>query len=111
MEERRKKIYGSLKDFAFILPSLAGVSVFVFFPFADVVKRSFTNISGETFVGLCNYKTVFENEAFHLAMRNIIGVFVFCRWQCLWFRWFLYGKCYFTGMGLSTVVLVWRQTG
>ncbi len=78
MEERRKKIYGSLKDFAFILPSLAGVSVFVFFPFADVVKRSFTNISGETFVGLCNYKTVFENEAFHLAMRNTLKFILVC---------------------------------
>lgn len=78
MEERRKKIYGSLKDFAFILPSLAGVSVFVFLPFADVAKRSFTNISGETFVGLCNYKTVFENEAFHLAMGNTLKFILVC---------------------------------
>lgn len=78
MEERRKKIYGSMKDFAFVWPSLAGVSLFVFLPFADVVKRSFTNISGETFVGLCNYKTVFENEAFHLAMGNTLKFILVC---------------------------------
>ncbi|MCI9083510.1 MAG: sugar ABC transporter permease [Lachnospiraceae bacterium] len=78
MEERMKKIYCSLKDFAFILPSLAGVSIFVFVPFADVVKRSFTNVAGEMFVGFQNYKTVFENEAFHLAMKNTIRFILIC---------------------------------
>lgn len=78
MEERRKKIYGSMKDFAFVWPSLAGVSLFVFLPFADVAKRSFTNITGETFVGFQNYKTVFKNEAFHLAMGNTLKFILVC---------------------------------
>ncbi len=78
MGKGKKKIYCSLKDFAFILPSLAGVSVFVFFPFADVVKRSFTNVTGEVFVGFYNYKTVFQNQAFHLAMGNTLKFILIC---------------------------------
>ena len=62
----------------FILPSLVGVSIFVFFPFADVVKRSFTNVTGQMFVGFQNYKTVFENEAFHLAMGNTLKFILIC---------------------------------
>ena len=87
MGKGKKKIYCSLKDFAFILPGLAGVSVFVFFPFADVVKRSFTNVTGEVFVGFRNYKTVFENEAFHLAMGNtlkLILVSVISKYCLFW---------------------------
>ncbi|EOS21437.1 hypothetical protein C806_04420 [Lachnospiraceae bacterium 3-1] len=78
MGNRRKKIYCNRKDFAFILPSLAGVSIFVFLPFADVVKRSFTNVTGEMFVGLHNYKIVVENEAFHLAMGNTLRFILVC---------------------------------
>lgn len=78
MEVKRKKILCSMKDAAFILPSLAGVSVFVFIPFADVVKRSFMNVTGETFVGLHNYQTVFENEAFRLAMGNTAKFILVC---------------------------------
>lgn len=78
MGKGRKKIYYSLKDFVFVLPSLAGVSLFVFLPFADVVKRSFTNVTGEMFVGFRNYKTVFGNEAFHLAMGNTLRFILVC---------------------------------
>lgn len=65
-----KKNYRRWKDFAFLIPSLAGVSVFVFLPFADVVRRSFTNASGDEFTGFHNYKTVVMNEAFQLAIGN-----------------------------------------
>ena len=39
-----------LTDIAFIVPSLAGVSIFVLIPFIDVLRRSFTNVSGTQFV-------------------------------------------------------------
>lgn len=78
MGKRGKKIYCSLKDFAFVLPGLAGVTIFVLVPFTDVVKRSFTNVTGEMFVGFHNYKTVFENEAFHLAMGNTLKFILVC---------------------------------
>lgn len=60
----------NLKKIAFILPSFIGVSVFVFIPFCDVIRRSFTDVSGEAFTGLRNYKTLAENTAFLLAMKN-----------------------------------------
>lgn len=54
----------------FVLPSLAGVSIFVFLPFADVVRRSFASAAGKEFTGLHNYKVVLENKAFRLAVGN-----------------------------------------
>lgn len=55
---------------AFVLPGFAGVCCFALLPFADVVRRSFTTpVTGE-FVGLTNYKRIWENEAFLLAAKN-----------------------------------------
>lgn len=68
----------SWKDVIFLLPSLAGVSLFVLAPFADVVRRSFTDVMGETFVGLDNYRTVFANQAFRLAMGNTLKFLLVC---------------------------------
>ncbi len=73
-----KKKYRDLKNAAFILPSLAGVSVFVLLPFADVARRSVLNVSGDAFTGLENYKTVFENRAFHLALGNTVKFILVC---------------------------------
>lgn len=54
----------------FIMPSFFGVFVFVLMPFIDVVKRSFqTAITGE-FSGVVNYDTIFQNQAFLLAVKN-----------------------------------------
>lgn len=60
----------NLKSFAFVIPSLIGVFIFVLIPFCDVIRRSFTNVSGEIFTGLDNYKMLVENKAFLLAMKN-----------------------------------------
>jgi multiple sugar transport system permease protein len=54
----------------FLLPSLTGVLLFTFLPFADSMRRSFcTAVTGD-FVGVNNYKAVFSNEAFRLAVSN-----------------------------------------
>lgn len=54
----------------FLLPSFAGVLLFVLLPFLDVVRRSFrTAVTGE-FTGLKNYRAVFQNQAFLLAVKN-----------------------------------------
>lgn len=55
---------------AFVLPGFAGVCSFVLLPFADVVRRSFTTAVTQEFAGLSNYKKIFENEAFLLAVKN-----------------------------------------
>lgn len=56
----------------FLLPSLAGVFVFVLIPFADVGKRSFQTAVTGTFCGLDNYRTIFSNQAFLLAVKNTL---------------------------------------
>lgn len=59
-----------LAGLAFLLPGLAGVGIFVFLPFLDVIRRSFyTSLTGE-YVGGRNYEAVLHNQAFGLAVRN-----------------------------------------
>jgi len=54
----------------FLLPSFAGVLVFVVCPFADVVRRSFLTAVTGKFVGLQNYRNIFQNTAFRTAVKN-----------------------------------------
>jgi len=58
--------------FVFITPSVVGVAVFVLLPFADVVKRSFMTVMSQEFTGLDNYRRVFDNQAFALAVKNTL---------------------------------------
>ena len=51
--------------YLFLAPSLAGLCVFVLVPFADAVRRSFTDAMGSRFVGVANYASVLGNSAFH----------------------------------------------
>ena len=64
--------------FSFITPSLAGVLVFVLFPFLDVIGRSFQTVVTGTFVGFRNYRTVFANQAFLLAVKNTFRFTLVC---------------------------------
>lgn len=66
-----------MTGFLFLLPSLAGVVVFILLPFADVVRRSFTSVLG-AFVGLANYRTVFSNSAFLRAAWNTLRFTAVC---------------------------------
>ncbi len=66
------------KALPFLLPSLAGVSIFVLVPFVDVVRRSFmTAMSGE-YAGLANYRTILTNRAFRLAAANTLHFMAVC---------------------------------
>lgn len=56
----------------FLLPSLAGISIFVLIPFADVIRRSFLTAISKEFIGATNYQSVFQNEAFQLAAKNTL---------------------------------------
>ncbi len=55
---------------SFLLPSLAGVAVFIFMPFVDSVRRSFFSSVTREFTGIKNYKNVFDTGAFVLAVKN-----------------------------------------
>lgn len=54
----------------FLIPSLLAVTFLVLAPFADVVRRSFFSAMSGQFVGVQNYLTVFQNEAFQTAAFN-----------------------------------------
>lgn len=63
---------------SFLLPSFLGVSVFVLVPFADVVRRSFlTAVTGE-WSGMDNYRNIFGNQAFRLAIHNTMRFTAVC---------------------------------
>lgn len=56
----------------FVMPSLLGVILFVLIPFVDVVWRSFHTVVAGRFTGFQNYRAVFGNQAFRLAVRNTV---------------------------------------
>lgn len=59
-------------------PSLLGVGIFTLIPFADVFRRSFQKAVGTGFVGLENYRTVLDNQAFRLAAGNTGRFLLIC---------------------------------
>ena len=59
------------KTSLFMLPSLIGVAIFFILPFLVVIYYSLIdNPIREEFVGLYNFKMLFENTAFRLAAKN-----------------------------------------
>lgn len=66
------------KGVFFLLPSMAGVSIFVLFPFLDVLRRAFTSAIGGQFVGISNFQSVLTNDAFRQAAGNSIRFTVIC---------------------------------
>ncbi|MCM1127743.1 MAG: sugar ABC transporter permease [Lachnospiraceae bacterium] len=73
MIKRKRKFF-----YLFLLPSFAGIVVFVLLPFMDVVKRSFTTAVTGQFIGVKNYQTVFHNQAFLLAVENTLKFTLVC---------------------------------
>lgn len=78
MRRGRIKKKDNRKAFLFLMPSLAGVTVFVLIPFFDVIRRSFYEAMGKKAVGLSNYKLVMENEAFKQAVSNTVRFLAVC---------------------------------
>lgn len=78
----KKKIKQCRRDTAaaalFMLPSLTGITLFVLLPFAETLRRSFTNALGTKAVGIENYISVLQNEAFLLAAKNTIRFICVC---------------------------------
>ena len=78
MKKRLERWRKALVPWLFLTPSLAGVAVFMGFPFLDVVKRSFMDTMGNGFAGFQNYQAVLDNLAFRLAAGNTLGFLVVC---------------------------------
>lgn len=73
MPKRKRKFF-----YLFILPSFAGIALFVLLPFMDVVKRSFTTAITGQFNGVKNYQLLFHNQAFLLAVGNTLKFTLVC---------------------------------
>lgn len=67
-----------LTAYLFLLPSFAGVTIFVLIPFVDVIRRSFYGAMNGQFTGFANYQTVLKNEAFLLAAKNTGRFLITC---------------------------------
>lgn len=78
MKIGRKKKGEVRKAIPFLLPSFAGIIVFVLIPFVDVIKRSFCDAMNQRYVGLENYKVVLENKAFLRAIQNTARFLATC---------------------------------
>ena len=72
MRKKRRFFY------QFVFPGFLGIMVFVLLPFMDVVKRSFTTAVTGEFNGGKNYVTVFQNQAFLLAVGNTVKFTAVC---------------------------------
>lgn len=107
----------------FLVPGLAGVSVFVLIPFANVILSSFRTSLTKQFVGLKNYLSIFRNTAFRLAAGNTarfialgvpllllasLGLALMIYGRA---RWDKYKYLYLLSMAVpaATMVLVWRM--
>ena len=64
--------------FLFMAPSFLGVLIFVLIPFLDVFRRSFMTAVTKQFNGVQNYKTIFANQAFLLAVKNTFRFTMVC---------------------------------
>lgn len=70
--KRKWRLPWKSKRLLFLLPGFAGVMLFYLLPFFEVVRRSFFQSGSSAFVGIDNYRSVLENGAFLLAVRNTI---------------------------------------
>lgn len=80
-KKKEKKGFAGRKShawIAFLLPSFLGVTVFVLIPFLDVVRRSFLTAVTQEWAGINNYRNVFENQAFRLAIHNTVRFTAVC---------------------------------
>lgn len=69
---------GSRHAWLFLTPSLMGVMIFVGLPFLDIIRRSLFNAMGSRFTGMENYNTVWNNQAFRLAVSNTVRFVAVC---------------------------------
>ena len=71
--EKKMKRQDFLRSLAFLAPSLIGVGVFFIVPFFVVVYYSLIDgVATKNFVGLENFKNLFNNSAFRMATKNTL---------------------------------------
>jgi alpha-glucoside transport system permease protein len=79
----------------FLAPALVLLAVWVVYPTIRTIIRSFYDSTGEEFVGLENYETLFTDDTLVIAIRNN-------------FLWLLVVPAFVTAIGLVFAVLIER---
>lgn len=78
-KSKQKTIYTEdYKALFFILPSIVGMGIFMLIPCLDVLQRAFTDSLTGKFAGIENFKSVLNNQAFRLAIKNTLKFMVIC---------------------------------
>ena len=73
LKKSRKTVRERVISWLFLLPSVLGVSLFFFIPFIIIVYYSLIDgVVTKNFVGLENFKMLFNNAAFMMAARNTL---------------------------------------
>jgi alpha-glucoside transport system permease protein len=80
---------------AFLLPALVLLAVWIVYPTIRTIIRSFYDRSGDEFVGIDNYETLFTDDTLITAIRNN-------------FLWVLIVPAFVTAIGLVFAVLIER---
>lgn len=117
LKKKRKFFY------LFVLPGFTGIMIFVLLPFGDVVRRSFTTAVTGQFNGLKNYQTIFQNQAFVLAVENTLKFTLVCIPLLVFIgfvtalllnslknkRWIKSIYLFPLAMPTATIVMVWKM--
>ncbi|HET6684447.1 MAG TPA: ABC transporter permease subunit [Gaiella sp.] len=79
----------------FLLPALVLLAVWIVYPTISTIYRSFFDASGDDFVGLDNYRTLFTDHTLRIAIKNNV-------------IWVLVVPAFVTAIGLVFAVLIER---
>src|SRR5918996_6258165 len=93
--EEGRRFGSSLVALAFLGPALVLLGVWIVYPTIHTIYRSFFDRSGDEFVGLDNYETLFSDDTLLTAIKNN-------------FLWILVVPALVTAIGLVFAVLIER---
>jgi len=89
---RKEGIKSGIRPWLFLAPALLLLGVYLFYPLFETFRLSFFDATGETFVGLSNYRWVLVDQNFLITIRNN-------------FMWLLVVPATATAFGLVVAVL------
>lgn len=75
-----KKMYKNRISYGFVLPALFLILLFKYQPFIEAIVKSLYNWNGanvNTFIGLENYKRLFSDAVFGVAIKNVVLYTIF----------------------------------
>lgn len=70
---RRKRVSSKLSPWLFLMPAMIIFAVYVLYPIVDSISISFYQWDGlgpKTWVGLANYRELFQSSEFYTALKN-----------------------------------------